>query len=249
MEQRLSKSEQKAILTARLRELREEAGLTQQQVATELGVQRETYQKYEGRTLLPRDLVDQAADIFAVNPLYLMSVSAVKEKLPSKGQNVAHHLIDTVPVEAVGILRAGFFGVTHELPPDDRVMLAVPVNTLYADKPLKGFRVSGPSMDVDYPDGSFVVACPSIYLEEGWMPSPGQHVIVQRRFPGSDETEETIKEVTYEDGFLILSPRSRHPDYQTPWRIPIKRDGDAGDDELYRITGVIVWGMRRAPGT
>jgi transcriptional regulator with XRE-family HTH domain len=245
----LPKSEQKRILCGRLKALREDSDFTQEYVARRIGAARDAYAKYEFRSVIPPDLAVKAAELFDVSPLYLLSVDAVKEKFASGGQSVPAHFASTIRVELIGAVEAGRFKKSIEWPPEDREFLQVPANIPYADKPLKAFQVVGPSMEEWYPDGTYLVVCPSLYLGEGWIPTAGQHVIVQRL--AYDEAEATVKEVAYEGDDLLLWPRSRHPDFQKPWRIPIRRNGvaPADDFEGVRITGLVIWAMRRAPGT
>lgn len=92
-------------------------------------------------------------------------------------------------------------------------------------------RVAGPSMDLMYPDGSFVVVQP-------WHGGPlpfGKRVIVERHRDGLVET--SVKElVRGSDGEPELWPRSSHPAHRTP--IPYK-EGDT-----LHLVGVVVWSMR-----
>jgi len=173
----------------------------------------------------------------------------VKEKLPEFPQNVMSDLSGTVPVAVVGGVQAGLFKEALETPPEQRGTLFVPVNMPYANKPLKGFKVVGDSMNAWYPDGSFVVVCPSIYLGEGWLPATGQHVLVQRRNEWG-EFEATVKEVAYDGDDLLLWPRSHNPSFHKPWRIsgPKEIDPDSSEEPI-RVTGLVVWSISRAPGT
>lgn len=92
-------------------------------------------------------------------------------------------------------------------------------------------RVAGPSMDLLYPDGSFVVVQP-------WHGGPlpyGKRVIVERHRNGLVET--SVKElVRGPTGDPVLCPRSSHPAHQSP--IPYE-----ADDTLH-LVGVVIWSMR-----
>lgn len=233
----------------RLVEIRERAGLTQEEMADKLGVSRDRYAKWETRSRIPVEYAVKVADIFKADVTGLLTGHPVKEILPSLSQTPVPGFLGTVPVEVVGAVQAGLFKRSTEWPPGDRETLAMPVNVPYSDKPLQALKVVGPSMDMWYPDGSYVVVLPSIYLGEGWIPTTGQHVVVTRT--AWDEHEATIKEVAYDGDDLLLYPRSHHPDFQNPWRIPIRRHGIAPADgyEGMRISGLVVWAMRRAPGT
>lgn len=77
-------------------------------------------------------------------------------------------------------------------------------------------RVSGPSMDRKYPDGSYVIVQP-------WHGGPlpvGKRVVIERSRPDG-LVETTVKELVQSPGGeLELWPRSSHPNHQTP--IPYK---------------------------
>lgn len=93
-------------------------------------------------------------------------------------------------------------------------------------------RVVGPSMDMLYPDGSYVVVQP-------WHGGPlpyGKRVVVERNRDGLVET--TVKElVRGADGEPELWPRSFHPAHQSPI---VYREGDA----TVQLIAVVTWSMR-----
>lgn len=93
-------------------------------------------------------------------------------------------------------------------------------------------RVAGPSMDLLYPDGSFVVVQP-------WHGGPlpfGKRVIVERDRDGLVET--TVKElVRGPEGEPELWPRSSHPAHQKP--VPYKEE-----EVTLRLVGIVIWSMR-----
>lgn len=93
-------------------------------------------------------------------------------------------------------------------------------------------RVAGPSMNVLYPDGSFVVVQP---WHGGSLPF-GKRVIVERRRDGLVET--TVKElVRGADGEPELWPRSNHPAHQG---LIAYRE----EDTTVHIVGIVIWSMR-----
>lgn len=237
----------KAILIERLKKLRETAGLTQVQIARQLGIERDAYAKYETRSVIPPEIAARASQIFNVPLNFLVSSDSLSEKLAIKEHNGLHALVGTVPVLVVGAVQAGVFREAFEWAPEEQKKLAMPVDVPYSDKPLQGLKVIGPSMNKWYPEGSYVVILPTIYLSSGWVPSTGQHVIVQRTNEWG-EVEATIKEVAYEGDDLVLWPRSEDPLFQKPWRMtPPAVDPDNQADPI-RITGLVVWSMRAAPG-
>jgi SOS-response transcriptional repressor LexA len=106
---------------------------------------------------------------------------------------------------------------------------------------LQAMRVVGPSMDLVYPPGRYVViAHPA---EAGLR--HGDYVVVERTRP--DLVELTLKEfVVEEDGRVALWPRSSHPDFQTPFYLsPTNEAEQIG----LQIIGVVVadYGKRDRP--
>lgn len=55
----------------RLQSARIVAGFTQQEVAQKLGLDRDTYAKYESRSLLPHYLIPQVCELFGIEPTFL----------------------------------------------------------------------------------------------------------------------------------------------------------------------------------
>lgn len=247
-------SEREKILTARLQQLRIEAGYRSQGAFAEAlakrtgkKIDRERYAKYENTRVIKDEFVTPAGELLGVNPLYLIEVDAVKEKLPSSQDNMAHNLGGVVFAPFVGEIQAGLFREAVARPEDDGEAVPVPNGVPFANKPLKALRVVGDSMDQWYPHGSYVVVCPTIYLGEGWVPSPGQHVVVHR-LNEWNEFEATVKEVAYEGDDILLWPRSNNPDFKKPWRLSAAQYQAANeDDEPIRITGLVVWSGRQGP--
>lgn len=91
-------------------------------------------------------------------------------------------------------------------------------------------RVSGPSMDRKYPDGSYVIVQP-------WHGGPlpvGRRVVVERSRPDG-LVETTVKELVMgAGGELELWPRSSHPSHQTP---VLYKDLD---EVTVRVVGVVI---------
>lgn len=108
----------------------------------------------------------------------------------------------------------------------------LPAPRSVVDSGAYALRVAGPSMDLLYPDGSFVVVQP-------WHGGPlpfGKRVIVERSRDGLIET--TVKElVRGADGEPELWPRSSHPAHQAP--LPYKED-----DATVRLMAVVIWSMK-----
>ena len=69
----------------RIRNLREDADLTQQQMADKLFINRRTYSSYEiGVRGMPVEILSQIADIFGTSTDYLLGRTNVKEPYRKK---------------------------------------------------------------------------------------------------------------------------------------------------------------------
>lgn len=244
---RPTKPSDKAVLFKRLADARDAAGLTQQQAADFLGINRDRYSKYEGRSVIPVDFAVRIAERLGKPFEYFVRVDPVNEIFPTSPHTDISPFAGTRPVMAVGAVQAGMFREALEWEPDRQERLAIPVDIPYSDKPLKALKVVGPSMNMWYPDGSYVVLVPTIHLPGGWLPATGQHVIAQRRNEWG-EFEATIKEIAYDGNDILLWPRSDHPDFQKPWRETAPKLLGNDDDEPLRITGLVVYSMKAAPG-
>lgn len=106
----------------------------------------------------------------------------------------------------------------------------------YERAQLKAYKVAGPSMNLVYPDGRYVVvAHPS---EAGVR--MGDYVIVERH--KLDVVEITLKEIDIDaQGRIVLWPRSTHPDHQAP----IYLRNDDMDQTAPQIIGVVIADFNR----
>jgi transcriptional regulator with XRE-family HTH domain len=244
------KSFDKVELQRRLKKSRQAAGLTQRELARALDMDRDAYAKYESRpnSIIPAELAMRAGPLLSVPFEYLIAVDAVNEKLGITPKNGISNLTGTMLISVKGEVQAGVFREAVEWGPEEQQALAIPIGVPYSDKPLQGLKVVGPSMNLWYPEGSYVVILPTIHLSAGWVPSTGQHVIVQRANDWG-ELEFTVKEVAYEGDDLLLWPRSSDPAFQKAWRLspPTTRDPDDHEEKI-RITGLVVWSVRPGPG-
>ena len=69
----------------RIRDLREDADLTQAQVGAAVGVSQRTYAYYEsGQRMLPPQILCALADFYHVNVDYLLERTDVKDPYPPK---------------------------------------------------------------------------------------------------------------------------------------------------------------------
>ena len=69
----------------RLRDLREDRDLTQQQLAEQLHIRQNTYSQYEnGRRQLPLDALIQLAQFYGVSTDYLLGLTDVSKPYPRR---------------------------------------------------------------------------------------------------------------------------------------------------------------------
>lgn len=160
--------------------------------------------------------------------------------------NVEEDARPLAPVRVIGQVEAGVFRDALELPYDDQFSIEVPISSAYRSLPRIGLIVRGPSMNRVYPEGTILIVVSVIHLGESFDPRSGQRVIVQRR--NKEGCEATVKELVIdEDGQAWLWPRSHHPEFQQPWRVPDHHDGDGtvdDDNDGLRITGLVVGSYR-----
>jgi SOS-response transcriptional repressor LexA len=154
------------------------------------------------------------------------------------------------PTRVIGEVEAGVFKDALEYEPADQFDIWVPVDPRYRRMNRAALKVRGPSMNLLYPDGSFVIVVPTIELGEDWKPRSGQRVVVQRSNE-IGQIEATLKEILIDsDGTYWLVPKSSHPGFTTAWRMPDPTDWNGDHDEDadgIRITGLVV-GFYRQEG-
>jgi SOS-response transcriptional repressor LexA len=145
------------------------------------------------------------------------------------------------PVEArvpvVGEVQAGVFTrISDEEVASEWLPFEMPE---YRGAKLFALKVRGRSMDIDYPDGSYVVCAP--VAETGVL--EGDDVIVRVHAPGGVET--TIKEVRRGDnGQVLLCPRSSDQSFEP---IPFTPNPDEAAQMGVEIVGIVIVGWKRRP--
>lgn len=140
-----------------------------------------------------------------------------------------------VSLPVVGTIAAGAF-MDISIKDQDEVLEYVTVvsDGRFPHAEHYALRVSGDSMNLKYPDGSYVVCAD--FIESGVDLKNGMAVHVERYEGHLVET--TLKEVSFEDGRLILSPRSSNPKYQ---RIVLEHDDDRSH---VKIRGIVTGSFR-----
>lgn len=146
-------------------------------------------------------------------------------------------LVDISPIErsipVLGDVRAGSW---ERIPDEPDVTEWLPMEVPeYAGASLFALRVVGRSMDLIYPDGTYVICAPpaEVGLREG-------DCVVVRRRNSANLAETTLKQVERQrDGSYILQPRSSDPAHQEPIVIP-KRDADELAQQGVEIIGIVL---------
>lgn len=220
----------------RIKEARKAAGLSQTELGVRMGVPQSVVSDWEtGKLQSWRDVAEKLAftlgkpkGYFAASPSYL---------------------VNTQGIEVVGEVQAGVFRAALEFPPEDRTMIPIVTVLGYEKVQQVGLKVVGPSMDLLYPDGSYVIVV-SVYDTDV---RNGDRVVVYRQ--QGELREATIKEVRVEaDGRIALWPRSTHPDFQEP--IYLSDTDQDGPEIAYVVVGCynqedrppapIQWARKRA---
>jgi repressor LexA len=153
--------------------------------------------------------------------------------------------MDLSPVErsipVLGDVRAG----SWERIPDDPVVTEwLPMQVPdYAGAALFALRVTGKSMDLIYPDGTYVVCAPpaEVGLQEG-------DCVVVRRNDGADRYETTLKQIERQGGGYILQPRSTDPAHQEPIPFPARDEFAQSGVEIIGVVLVDYNKNRRGRG-
>lgn len=143
--------------------------------------------------------------------------------------------LDGLPV--LGTIQAGAWLDTSLVDPAaEPEMLQVIPDARFPRARQYALRVVGDSMDLDYPDGSYVTCVD--YAESGLSVREGMTVHVERHEADGQRVELTLKRVGSDKHGLILVPRSTNSSHK-----PIRPNGD----DTVIIRGVVTGGWRRDP--
>jgi SOS-response transcriptional repressor LexA len=134
-----------------------------------------------------------------------------------------------------GHIEAGSFREAIEWDQSLWYAVDVPVPDRFR-KIAKALEVRGPSMNLDYPDGSIVVW---VDVLDSRPPIHEDHVIVYA-YSHDDKVEATVKELRVADGKRWLWPRSSDPAHQAP--VNVENPGD--NISRIEIRGLVVGGYR-----
>lgn len=203
----------------KIKKRRKELGLSLEDVAKALNVNRSTVLRYESKSIekMPIDVIPPLAKILKCSPEYLMGWE--DDKL--KPINIIYD--DYFPLHYCTNLSAGSPTELLEAEPD--AVVYVPIKFQNRKKRLHAFQVNGTSMNNVIQDGSIVVAeeVPDTVLKEG--------TIVVAWLDG----EATVKRLYPGDSQVMLMPdssdKAHHP-------IIINTD----EKQIY-ILGRVIWHM------
>ena len=236
---------EKDSVPAQLKKLRERAGLSMAAVAKGLKYKgSSSYQRYENEDLftkpqLPLPLVRSLVDILAgkgsppITREEVLMLAGLKELTGPQVRSLDEHRL----VWCIGEVAAGIWRDTFEWQRDEWQPVLISIDdTRYPDISRRALRVRGDSMDMLYPEGSYVIYVR--FSEIGRGPQPGERVVVLRHRHG--QTESTVKEYTKDAAKRRwLLPRSSNPAY-TAFRI----DAPSEPDEHIEVLGLIVGSQR-----
>lgn len=203
----------------KIKKRRKELGLSLEDVAKALNVNRSTVLRYESKSIekMPIDVIPPLAKILKCSPEYLMGWE--DDKL--KPINIIYD--DYFPLHYSTNLSAGTPTELLEAEPD--AVVYVPIKFQNRRKRLHAFQVNGTSMNNVIQDGSIVVAeeVPDTVLKEG--------TIVVAWLDG----EATVKRLYPGDSQVMLMPDSSDKGHH-PITVNLE------DDQLY-IIGRVIWHM------
>lgn len=207
---------QKARMLNRLKELREGAGLTLEQVAERMGLSVSQVSRLErGKSDPTLSRLRDFATLYGV-----------------RVQDIINHTIPVSSIMVRGAVQAGVWVEALEWPRDDWYAVSVVISKEYEGVPKFGLEVRGPSMDLLYPPGSVAICVSVIHLTKP-IP-PGKRVVVERE-DGNGLIEATVKEYAVDDeGRHWLLPRSSKPEFQQPIKV----------DENAKITALVIGSYR-----
>lgn len=198
--------------TNRLAQVRDHAGMTQQQVAAAIGVTTTGYQNWEyGNTPIKATALRELAKLFGCTTDYLLNISDIKVAVPS--------VTRMLPV--FGSISAG---TPREALTQSDVMHETPERLYLEHERAFWLTVSGNSMNRLFPDGSLVLIDPDSEVRNGDV------AVV---FVNGDDA--TLKRVYHEGDSVRLHPESYDPEYRD--RIIDASDPDAPE---VRIVGKAV---------
>lgn len=202
--------------SAVIRAARKAAGLSQAELAQRVGVTQSVVSDWENGKLV--SYTDHASAIHRALKIPLDELSPVTPFSPVAG------------ISVVGEVQAGVWRLASEYALEDRFLIPVVGAPGYGGVKLTALKVVGSSMDILYPDGSFVIVVSASDTDA----RHGDRVVVYRA--KGELQEASIKEVRVgDDGRVGLWPRSSSPEHQEP--IYLDDDDQNGPEIAYVVVG------------
>lgn len=235
----------------RIRDARSARGISQTELSRRVGVSRASASQWESDQSIPTgpNMVTIAREL-KVRAEWLAEGKGPRDA----NENTFTPNVETSPypitqVTVIGEVEAGFFRESLEMAPDEQFQIHIVTDPRYKGLPKIGLRVRGPSMNEIYPEGSCLICVPIIHLGPQYIPTSGQRVIVERHNPlNADEFDVTVKEIVYDDdNNAWLWPRSMHPEYQQPWKVPLNDTEDGDGRDMIRISALVIGSYRPEP--
>lgn len=200
----------------RLGAARREAGYDVSAASEALGIPVSTIKAHEkGARTVRLELATKYARLYSVDPMWIMGLT----KIPT-----VMRVETPVGMPVVGTLAAGFYQHRDALSiPAYEATEYIPVqfDQSYNEAVQVGLKITGPGMNREYPDGSYVVC---IGTESSDI-RLGDHVVC-RRYHGADVAEFSVRELERDQrtGLLRLASLSNDPRYQSSI---VLKDGEA----------------------
>ena len=216
----------------RLRRARIDAGLSLDEAAQRTGSSKHTIEAHEkGKRTVSRQAAAKYGKHYGADVEWILGFARGSDqvKVPATAAR-------GLPV--VGTVMAGAFREALEMPESEQERLPVQYDAAYVQAHQFALRVQGPSMNLVYPEGTYVICISAADAD----PRLGDHVVCQRERNGLYEF--TLKELASDPktGKPRLLPRSSDPLYQAPVEL---KDGNA--EIIAVVIGSYVRRQRRGP--
>jgi transcriptional regulator with XRE-family HTH domain len=213
-----------------IREWRKAKNMTQEQLAGALNVAVSTVSQLEnGKQGYSQPMLQAIANVFGCEPADLLTRNPL---INGRNRTITSDLA-LVGLEVVGTVQAGHFrDITLEDQDGERERIMVATDARFAHAQQYALKVAGDSMDLKFPEGSYVV-CVERY-SSGLRLKPGMVVHVERSVGGGQLVETTLKEIASINGETVLVPRSSNPKHK-----PLVIVG--GEETEVQIKGIVIW--------
>lgn len=223
-----------ASIGARVKEVREAAGLTQRAFGLPLGVSRGAVGNWEQGKGIKRENLQAISERFSVSFDWLATGSSSALSPPVSRPT------DTTPKFAGFVQAGGWLAVDEYFNQDEyQVPEFVLRQPQYTKVRQYAYQVRGDSVDLaGIHDGEWIVAADAAdYIDQYGDLESGDFVVVERtRYQGA-ERELTVKEIRYYRDRYELHPQSSNPAHKP---IIVPHDEHPGDETEVRVLGVVL---------